>query len=124
MAKKKSAPVRVRLPAARPRDDDDEDEEDLEAALAAAPGLPLPSSSGDEVEEMLEQLGAQASSARIIVHRITSNQDPEECIDCPLSTFSKDRLREQFGAGVYSCEVRHKGTIRRRIARAVDPWRT
>src|SRR6187549_3212749 len=100
MAKKK-------LPGRRqvlPDPPDLEEEEDLEEELPAAAA---PASSGDEVEQILEQLGAQASAARIIVHRIAANQDPEECIDCPLSTFSKDQLRAQFDAGVYSCEVRH-----------------
>ncbi len=108
MAKKKLPGGRGRAPQMPdpPDSDDDDDLEDPPAAVTV--------SSGDEVEQILETLGAQASAARIIVHRIAANQDPEECIDCPLSTFSKDQLRAQFGAGVYSCEVRHKGTIRRR----------
>lgn len=67
-----------------------------------------------EVDELISNLGASAAAARIIVHRIEANQDPEECIDCPLPVFSKDHLREQFGPGRYRCEVRHKGVIKRR----------
>jgi hypothetical protein len=113
MAKAKQAAARGgirslgRAAAGTDDEDDDEDDDAPAAALAAA-------GAGDEIEQLLEQLGASVSSARIIVHRVTANQDPEECIDCPLATFSKDRLREQFGAGIYSCEVRQKGTIRRR----------
>jgi hypothetical protein len=90
-------------------EDDDEDDDTPGQSLAD-----LAAGAGDEVEEILDQLGAQASSARIIIHRITANQDPEECIDCPLQTFSKEQLRSQFGAGQYSCEVRNKGQIKRR----------
>lgn len=108
----KNPHARGQVPATqRPADDDDEESE----PTALPPDdRPPPRSSGDEVEQLLEQLGASASGARIIVHRIAANADPEECIDCPLSVFSKDQLRSQFGAGRYSCEVRSKGVIRRR----------
>src|SRR5689334_18349827 len=95
------------IPAgARGQDDEDDDDDGEELETPASP-----KSSGDEVEQLIEQLGASASGARIIVHRITANADPEECIDCPLSVFSKELLRTQFGAGRYSCEVRQRGVI-------------
>lgn len=118
MAKfKKQAAARARQrlgrQAARQREEELEEEDPEDDP--PEPVLPdLAAGAGDEVEEMLDQLGAQASSARIIIHRITANQDPEECIDCPLQTFSKEQLRSQFGAGQYSCEVRNKGQIKRR----------
>ena len=96
------------IPAgARVQDDDDDEAQALETPAAAKV-------SGDEVEQLIEQLGASASAARIIVHRIEANADPEECIDCPLSVFSKEQLRAQYGPGRYSCEVRNKGVIKRR----------
>lgn len=98
-------------------DDDDDDDGDDKPTI----GLPArrdaqsaAAGAADEVEQLLETLGARGSEARIIVWRIQANADPEECIDCPLNVFSKDQLREQFGAGRYRCEVRHKGTMKRR----------
>lgn len=110
---RKSAPPKRGQVIITGRDDDDDDETGAEEETQAQ-AVAAPPSSGDEVEQMMEQLGASASAARIIVHRVTANADPEECIDCPLSVFSKEQLRAQFGPGRYSCEVRHKGVIRRR----------
>jgi hypothetical protein len=80
--------------------------EERPSARAAAPG--------DELEEILARLGPSGSAARIIVHRLASNRDPEECIDCPLPLFSKEQLRADYGPGHYQVEVREGGKIRRR----------
>ena len=87
--------------------DDDAENDALQDAAAPQP-------EAIELDEILAELGAAASDARIIVFRIHANADPEECIDCPVTLFSKDRLRADFGPGHYKCEVRKKGVIRKR----------
>src|SRR6478736_1178586 len=106
---KKRSPRAGQIPAGSRVQDDDDDDDDAQE-LETPPAAKV---SGDEVEQLIEQLGASASAARIIVHRIEANADPEECIDCPLSVFSKEQLRAQYGPGRYSCEVRNKGRNKR-----------
>lgn len=107
MSTRTSKPGKTATPAAA--DDDDSLSEQQELAAE-----PEPLTDDVEVEELISNLGASAAAARIIVHRIEANVDPEECIDCPLPVFSKDQLRETYGPGRYRCEVRHKGVIKRR----------
>lgn len=119
MANRKPTPARAR-PSTTRDDDDGDDDDALEVDLEPRPAPqrpPLahaPPGDGDEIEELLDTLGANVGQARIIVHRVEPNKDPEECCDCPLTAFSKAQLRAEFGAGEYHCEVKTKGTIRRR----------
>lgn len=97
--------------------------EGVEGALEGPAGLEEPSGRGrlqapagadDELERLLGELGPSASGYRIFVQRVTPNRDPEECFDCPLTAFSKDALRADYGPGHYHVEVRKSGQIKRR----------
>lgn len=93
---------------------DDDQEEGAETSAQQRGPAPAAVGEADEIEQLLERLGARAAESRITVHKIVANGEPEECIDCPLNVFSKQQLREDFGAGSYRCEVRHQGRITRR----------
>lgn len=67
-----------------------------------------------ELQALDEELGADASTAKVVVHKIVPNGDSQRCFGCPRPQFFSDLVREQYGAGTYSVMVYFRGKLKNR----------
>lgn len=88
--------------------DDDDDREELEASEADNTDL------DEELRALDEELGADASTAKVVVHKVVPNGESARCFSCPRPQFFSDQIREQWGPGTYSILVYLKGKIKAR----------
>jgi hypothetical protein len=104
MAKPKTQPA----PATRPDPDEEE--------LAAQPTQTIEElGESEELDELLSELGGAAAEAKAIVYSVEPNKEREECMRCPLSVFSVEELRAQFGPGNYQVWVYFDRKLKQRI---------
>jgi hypothetical protein len=68
----------------------------------------------EELRQLDQELGEDASSAKVVVHKVVPNGDSQRCFSCPRMQFFSDLIREQWGAGTYSIMVYAAGKIVRR----------
>lgn len=106
----RTKPKTTRKQVTVPVDDDADDDLELETAAADQEEVDL----DEELRSLDEELGADASTAKIVVHKIVPNGESQRCFACPRPQFFSDLIREQWGAGTYSLMVYHRGRLKAR----------